>query len=127
MKIFQFLTSDGNVVVKVDMLTTDLNSNATVMDVEYFITNTSMTTGYSRQQAVTNFLMAHKYFATVQSMPTSGAALKAIATTNNLTLNMYDPASQVNVDAAAGKTVLYASTTTTTTTAATTTTTTTAP
>lgn len=124
MKIFQFITPDGNVGVKVDMLTTDLNQACTVMDVKYNITNTSMTTGYTTQQGLENFQRSYPYFASIMALPTTGATLKAIATSHNLTLNMYEVSSPVN-SGGSSNTVLNSSTTTTTTTAAPTTTTTT--
>lgn len=126
MKIFQFITGDGQVEVKIDMLSSDMSANATIMDIRYNITNTSMTNGYTQQQAITNFQNVYPYFADIHRLVSSGAALKAIATTNNLTLNMYETASPINNDTTDyGKTVLNTRVTTTTTTTSSTTTTTT--
>lgn len=127
MKLFKFFTSDGSVEIKVDLLSTDLNLNATIMDIKYLITNTSMTSGYTEQQAITNFQRSYPYFAAVQQTVSSGAALKAIATSHNLTLKMYDSSSAANADGGNAVTTLntHTTTTTTTTTHAPTTTTTT--
>ncbi len=124
MKIFQFTTSDGTVTLKVDMLNTDLNQPCTIMDVKYNITNTGMTSGYTTQQSIINFQRSYPYFASVMDLPTTGAAIKAIATAHNLTLRMFEVSSSVN-SGGSSTTVLNSSTTTTTTTAAPTTTTTT--
>lgn len=125
MKIFRFLTPDGKVDVLVDLLSTDLNINSTIMEIRYIITNTGMTSGYSVDQAIINFQRSYPYFASIQPTVSSGATLKAIATSHNLTLVMLDSSSPVNADGGNASTTLNSSTTTTTTTHAPTTTTTT--
>lgn len=123
MKVLHFKTVDGNVDMKVDIIGTGNGANATIMDIEYFVTNTSLIKP-NQDDTINAFLMAHPVFAGIKQLVSSRADLKAVAVNNNFTLIEYDQGSSTTLNSS---TTTTTTTHTTTTTSSSTTTTTTTP